>query len=57
MLPLADGEKKGYDTVCFIYVTMISVDDIKVKDHCHMSRLYRGPENKFKRTNIIPVFH
>ena len=47
--------------VCHICKKIITLDDTKVKDHCHFTGKYRGPAHndcnlKYKVKNFIPVF-
>ncbi|XP_071055501.1 uncharacterized protein [Onthophagus taurus] len=63
MLPLTIDEQQNFDSAenCFICQNPFTSDQVKVRDHCHISGKYRGPTHSncnlnFKLQNIIPIF-
>ena len=45
MIPLSKKQLEDFETqnICHICDTIITENEVKVKDHCHSSGLYRGP--------------
>ncbi|XP_071055118.1 uncharacterized protein [Onthophagus taurus] len=63
MLPLTVDEQRNFDSAenCFICQNPFTSDQVKVRDHCHISGRYRGPAHtncnlNFQLQNFIPIF-
>ena len=65
MIPLTDKEKESYEKQKFCYTCKqrLTVNNKKVRDHCHFTGNHRGPAhskcnmNHKISTNIPVVFH
>ncbi|XP_071055153.1 uncharacterized protein [Onthophagus taurus] len=63
MLPLTTEEQHNFDIAqfCFICQNPFTIDQTKVRDHCHISGRYRGPAHtncnlNYKLQHFVPVF-
>ena len=54
MLPLTEKEETAFNSphaICHICKKHIKVDDVKCKDHCHLTVQYRGPSHQLCNIN------
>ena len=63
MIPLSRQEQEAHDaaTECFICEKPFRRDNVKVRDHCHISGNYRGAAHSkcninYKNPSFIPIF-